>query len=281
MKKRFTLGAVAYCPEVVTIWDGFKSWFQEHAFPFDTILYTNYETQVEAHFAGQIDVAWNSPLAWIQSERVARQRGFEASAIAMRDTDQDLASVVVVRTDSGIDCVGDLREKVVGDGAHDSPQATLIPLNHLASNGITPHVDFTVLPFDRLLGKHGDHVGGEREGMIALMEGRCDAACMIEGNYGAFQQEGLMPGGATRVLTKTNPYDHCCFTTISGGDDARAEEFTALLLSMSYDDDVIRRLFDLENLTAWCPGRTEGFVQLSEAVDRFGYLDDFLNRMKM
>src|SRR5580658_137450 len=80
------LGAVAYDPKVVLIWDGFQAYFEKQGLPFDYILYSNYERQVTAQFAGQIDVAWNSPLAWIQSECVAAATGRKAEAIVMRDT---------------------------------------------------------------------------------------------------------------------------------------------------------------------------------------------------
>ncbi|MFN6192403.1 MAG: hypothetical protein ACK5BN_01100, partial [Planctomycetota bacterium] len=83
------LGAVAYDPKVVTIWDGFQRWFAARGLPFDYVLYTNYERQVEQHFAGAFHVAWNSPLAWLQAQRVARARGRDCRAVAMRDTDQD------------------------------------------------------------------------------------------------------------------------------------------------------------------------------------------------
>ena len=36
------LGAVAYDPKVVTIWDGFQRYFEERGLPFDYVLYTNY-----------------------------------------------------------------------------------------------------------------------------------------------------------------------------------------------------------------------------------------------
>ena len=62
------LGAVAYDPKVVTIWNGFQEYFARHGLGFDYILYSNYERQVEAHFCGDIHVAWNSPLAWLQSK---------------------------------------------------------------------------------------------------------------------------------------------------------------------------------------------------------------------
>ena len=136
MTDRVILGAVAYDPKVVTIWEGFKTWFAEQGLEFDYVLYSNYERQVEAHFAGHVDVAWNSPLAWIEAERLAQARGREARAIAMRDSDQDLTSVVVAKAGSEIKTVQDLKGKRLAVGAHDSPQATLIPLEHLAAQGL-------------------------------------------------------------------------------------------------------------------------------------------------
>src|SRR5262252_7942083 len=96
------LGAVAYDPKVVTIWEGFKAWFRKNGLAFDYTLYSNYERQVEAHLAGHFHIAWNSPLAWVRARRLAGARGKRAEAIAMRDTDQDLTSVIVVRTDAPI-----------------------------------------------------------------------------------------------------------------------------------------------------------------------------------
>jgi len=129
------LGAVAYDPKVVTIWEGFRAWFADRDFDFDYVLFSNYERQVDAHLAGEIDVAWNSPLAWVRTRRAAQARGQQAHAVAMRDSDCDLTSVVVVRADSGFDDPSDLKGATVGVGAVDSPQATLLPLSHLRSLG--------------------------------------------------------------------------------------------------------------------------------------------------
>lgn len=89
------LGAVAYDPKVVTIWNGFQAYFADRGLPFDYVLYTNYEHQVEAHCAGHIHVDWNSPLAWVQTQRLASALGRRAEAICMRDTDRDLTSVIL------------------------------------------------------------------------------------------------------------------------------------------------------------------------------------------
>lgn len=270
------LGAVAYDPKVVTIWDGFARFFAAHGLPFDYVLYTNYESQVEAHLAGHFDVAWNSPLAWLEAERAAKRLGLTAEAIAMRDTDQDLTSVILVRDGAGIENVEDLRGKRVGFGAIDSPQATLIPLGHLASLGLQPGRDFEAVRHDVLVGKHGDHIGGERDAARALLAGQVDAACLLDANLVGFSKDGTLPAGSTRLLTTTARFDHCCFTVLGGAPEALVARFRELLLGMRYDDPEVRPLMDLEGLRAWKPGRTSGYVTLAEAVDGMRYLDDWL-----
>src|SRR5262245_62212976 len=87
------LGVVAYDPKVVTIWEGFKAWFDKRGLAFDYMLYSNYERQVEAHLAGHIHIAWHSPLAWVRAERLARSAGRRSEAVPTRDTDQTRTSV--------------------------------------------------------------------------------------------------------------------------------------------------------------------------------------------
>lgn len=259
------MGAVAYDAKVVTIWDGFRDWFARRDFPFDYVLYSNYERQVEALLAGHVDVAWNSPLAWVRAARMGDVR-----AVAMRDSDCDLTSVVVVRADSGIESVADLAGRTVAVGAVDSPQATLIPLSHLRSLGVG---DITVQHHDVGVGKHGDHIGGERDAARALMAGAADAACMIDGNHLLFGVEGTLPVGSTRILAQTPPYDHCNFTVAPGAPAELVDRFVALLLDMSYDDPGVRPLLDLEGLKAWRKGRTSGYAQLDRAVEEVEFYD--------
>jgi phosphonate transport system substrate-binding protein len=266
----FRLGAVAYDPKVVTIWEGFKEYFKSKGFDFDYVLYSNYEAQVEAHLRGDFDVAWNSPLAWIETERALKGREGFACAVAMRDTDRDLSSVVVVRQDSPIQGLNELRGSVVAVGAPDSPQATLIPLVHLAEAGLEAGKDFQVRINDVLRGKHGDHIGGERRAARALMEGSVDAACMIDGNHLAFLNEGTLPAGGTRILARTERYDHCNFTVLVDPSNPSVKRFTELLFAMRYDDPQLRGLLDMEGLKKWELGRVSGYSLLNQAVDRFG-----------
>ena len=270
------MGAVAYDAKVVTIWDGFQQYFRSRGLEFDYVLYTNYEAQVAAHMLGHIHVAWNSPLAWLQAERVANGTGRHAEALCMRDTDRDLTSIILVRSDSGINEVRDLNQRCIAVGANDSPQATLIPLSYLADQGLTPRRDFEVMAFDLQVGKHGDHIGGERDAVRALLRGDADAACILDANHLTFSREGTLSSGVTRILTQTPPYDHCNFTVLDDAPRAQVARFRQLLLGMSYADAEVRPLLALEGLKRWVPGRVDGYAQLSAAVDRFSTIDAFI-----
>jgi ABC-type phosphate/phosphonate transport system substrate-binding protein len=264
------MGGVAYDPKVVTIWDGFRRWLRAQGLDFDYVLYSHYESQVDDLVAGNVHAAWNSPLAWIRSERLAAARGRRVESPVMRDTDQDLTSVVVVRADSPARSLADLAGTTVAVGAVDSPQSTLIPLSFLRGEGLT---DLRVRRFDVGVGLHGDHVGGERDAARALVAGEVDAACMIDGNHLLFGQEGTLPAGSTRVLAQTPVYDHCTMAIVDTAPAAEAAEFVRLLESMSYADPEVRALLDLEGLTKWVPGRTSGFGPLDRAVDEVGFYD--------
>lgn len=263
------LGAVAYDPKVVTIWSGFRDWLRTQDFDLDFVLYSNYERQVDDLIDGRIDVAWNSPLAWVRARRVAAAGGRTVRAVAMRDTDRDLTSVVVVRSEAAHQALADLDGATVGVGAIDSPQATLLPWALVRTSG----ADVKVHRFDIGVGLHGDHIGGEREAARALAAGTVDAACLTDSNLLAFSREGTLPAGRVRVIGQTEPYDHCNMTAAPQADAATVDRFADLLFGMSYADPVVRPLLDLEGLTQWVPGRTDRYAALEAAVDAAGFYD--------
>ncbi|RKT54420.1 phosphate/phosphite/phosphonate ABC transporter substrate-binding protein [Saccharothrix australiensis] len=267
------LGAVAYDPKVVTIWNGFRAWLRAHDLPFDYVLYSHYERQVEDLLAGRLHVAWNSPLAWVRAERLARAAGREVRPLVMRDTDRDLRSVLLVRADSPCAKVAELQYRTVGLGAVDSPQATLLPTALLREAGLVPGGDVTVRRFDTGVGLHGDHIGGERDAARALIAGEVDAAAVVDTNVLLFGREGTLPAGSTRVLARTGAFDHCNLSAVDTAPADLVDRLGELLLSMSYADPEVRPLFDLEGLREWREGRTSGYARLAAAVDDEGFYD--------
>jgi phosphonate transport system substrate-binding protein len=168
MQEPILVGAVVYDPKVVVIWDIIKEFFETNDCPMDYIFYSNYELQVKSLLEGTIHVAWNSPLAWLDAQR---RSGDACRAIAMRDTDRDRVSHIIAAIDSPVQSLADLKGRTIATGAKDSPQSTLIPLGLLQRQGLEPGRDVTVRRFDVLVGKHGDHIGGEKDALACLQSG--------------------------------------------------------------------------------------------------------------
>jgi ABC-type phosphate/phosphonate transport system substrate-binding protein len=267
MEKPVIVGAVLYDPKVSVIWEIIRDFFEANGCPMDVVFYTNYELQVQALVEGHLDVAWNSPLAWLDAQRVS---GGRCRAIAMRDTDRDRVSHFVV-CDGGIASLRDLRGRTVALGAKDSPQATLIPLGALQRAGMEPGRDFRPKRFDLLVGKHGDHVGGELEAFRCLERGEAQACAMLDLNLRGWTADGTVDPGKYRVLASTDLFDHCVFTVREDFPKKVQDRWLEALFSMTYDDPTHREMMDLEGLREWLPGRTTGFGPLTEAVERQGF----------
>jgi ABC-type phosphate/phosphonate transport system substrate-binding protein len=269
MQAPILVGAVVYDPKVVVIWDIIKDFFQAQGCPIDYVFYSNYELQVEALLAGHIHIAWNSPLAWLDAERRAPCR-----AIAMRDTDRDRVSHLLVRKNSGIERVEDLRGKTVATGAKDSPQATLIPLGLLERHGLLPGRDFTLRRHDLLVGKHGDHIGGELEALKSLLRGESEACAVLDLNAERWLSDGTADPGQITVLATTDHFDHCNFTVLDSFPPDEEARWKDVLFAMRYDNPDHREMMDMEGLKEWLPGRTRGYAALSEAVTRQRFFED-------
>lgn len=263
MPKPILVGAVVYDPKVATIWEIIKGFFSDEGLPIDYVFYSNYELQVDALVAGHIHIAWNSPLAWVDLQR---KTGGACRAIAMRDTDRDRVTHLIARRESGIQTVLDLQGRVVATGAVDSPQATLLPLHMLQTHGLKPYTDFTVRRFDILVGKHGDHIGGELEALHCLRRGEADASAVLDLNWERWQADGTADAASLISLATTPPFDHCNFSVLETFPVAQEEHWKEVLFRMSYDNPAHREMMDMEGLKQWLDGRSTGYAALTAAT---------------
>ena len=102
MSRTIWVGAVAYDPKVVGIWEGMRRYFHEEAhLPVEVVLFQSYEAQVAALLAlpgdplPRIDIGWNTNLAYIQADAWSDHR---CRPIAMRDTDVGWMTKIVAVT---------------------------------------------------------------------------------------------------------------------------------------------------------------------------------------
>ncbi len=266
MSNNILLGAVAYDPKVVSIWEGIRDYFRAAGVAFDFALFSNYERQVQMLLEGKIDLAWNTPLAHV---RVKKQTEGRSRSLGMRDSDRDFRCKVVVRKDAGITSIKDLAGKTLAVGSRDSTQARILPLHFLGEQGVDLG-KVRLLPFDTDLGKHGDTGTSELDVLAALRDGRAQAGTVGDLIWVLEQAAGRVDPSQLEVLWTSPGFDHCMFDALPTLSNEKADAFTKALFAMSWDNPVHRRLLELEGLKQWMPPREEGYGSLVSALDTQG-----------
>ena len=84
MTRSLKVGAVMYDPKVSVIWEIIRDFFDAQNSPIDVTFYPTYEAQNDGLLSGAIDIAWNSPLAWLDAQR--RSYDILKSARVRRET---------------------------------------------------------------------------------------------------------------------------------------------------------------------------------------------------
>lgn len=262
MSNKLKIGAVVYDPKVTIIWGIIGEFFASDGTPVECVFYKDYTAQVDALIKKEIDIAWNSPLAWLDTHLRTDGKCLYGS---MRDTDQDRKTCLIVRRDCGITAVSGLKGKTIGFGALDSPQARLIPSNHMYKRGLEYGKDYVEKRFDIGIGLHGDHVGGELDAVKSLAAGEVDAAFTLDLNWQTWQKTGIVDEKQLTCLETTDPFDHWIF---SGHPELDPDCFNAwlkVLHRMDYNNPDHQKMMDMEGLKKWVPGRLSGFQQIQEA----------------
>lgn len=268
MTQPIRLGAVLYDPKVSITWDAIRDFFETTESRIDVSLFDSYERLVLALVRGELDIAWSSPLGWLDMQR---RSGRTCRAIAMRDTDRDRTTHVVVRASSGIQRLEDLSGRVVAMGASDSPQATLIPTDMLRRKGLAAGRDYELRCFDMPLGLHGDHVGAEREAFEALAGRHAAACCMLDLHWQAWTADGTLDASELAIIATSGPFDRCVFAVHCNFPEHREKLWLDALFSMTYKNPKHRPMMNMLGVHAWLPGRTTGFGLLSDAVSCGAY----------
>jgi phosphonate transport system substrate-binding protein len=275
MSKTIWLGAVAYHPKVVTIWEGMWCYFHQEAhLPVEVVLFQSYEAQVTALLAQagepvpRIDIAWNTNLAYLQADEWS---GSACRAVAMRDTDLGWMTKIVAATGGPISTLSDLKNRTLALGSRDSGHAAILPVHFLEQEGMLEGRDYRTLRFDSDLGKHGDTGASEVEVVRAVLDGRADAGAIGSPFWNTVRKEHLVPEGALREIWSSPAYNHCMFTARPGLDLKREHRFAEALSAMNYENPAHRSILDAEGLQRWLPPHVDGYSALRQAAAQQGF----------
>jgi ABC-type phosphate/phosphonate transport system substrate-binding protein len=259
------VGAVAYHPRIVTIWEAFLEHFDREGVSTDYILYSNYERLVEAVLAGDVEVGWNTNTAFVALEQ---RLGAEARILGMRDLDAQFATLIVTRRGETFGEAGELAGKRLALGSRDSGHAAILPLHYLAEQGLDAASECELVRFDTDLGKHGDTGDSELRVIRAVAEGSADAGALGEPTLAAFRADRVPAVAELEVAWRSPTYYHCNFTARPSLEDTLARRWEEALMAMSYDDERMRHAMDLEGVKRWLPGDRAGYESLAVAMSK-------------
>ena len=275
--KTILLGAVAYDPKVVGIWDIIRDYSNEYGCKLDYVLFSNYERQVDSLLKGHIDIAWNTNVAWIRTLNATDNK---AKAIAMRDTDTAWTTKFIAKKDSKINSLEDLKGKKVGVGSADSSQATIMAIYYLNKNGLkikesninNSEVDnecVNIIRYNSDLGKHGDTGKSEWDVLEGIKNGSLDAGTIGSNTWIRILEEGLYPDGELVSFYTSPEFCHCNFTVMPNTDKEISDNFVKMLMSQKKENPIIKKMMAMEGLNEWIiTGEKElkGYDTLYEAM---------------
>ena len=275
MSETIWLGAVAYDPKVVTIWEGMRRYFHEEAhLPVEVVLFQSYEAQVLALLAQpgdvvpRIDIAWNTNLAYLQVDEWSNHA---CRAIGMRDTDLGWMTKIVAVTGGPVATLADLKDRTLALGSRDSGHAAILPVYFLEQQGMQEGRDYRTLRFNTDMGKHGDTGTSEVEVVRAVLDGRADAGAIGSPFWNTVRNERLVPEGGLREIWSSPAYNHCMFTARPDLDRKQEQRFVEALTAMSYDNPAHRPILDAEGLHRWLPPHLNGYDALRQAAAQQGF----------
>lgn len=263
MDRPLLVGAQATEPRGVTIWRTIRQHFLNNGVAMDYALFSSYEALDRGLLGGLVDIAWNAPLAQAQTLILG---GGACRALAMRDTDRHVATVVLATAGGPVESLDDLRGRRMAFGVRRSSELDLIPRFQLRQQGLDVERECEVVELEA-----SDYPGGGRwvhplTTIAAIDEGRVDAATLFEPTFRSLVERGKLDPATYRVVWRSGQYSHCGFAVRPGLEDERSRRFVEVLTAMDYDNSDIKEMMDLEGLRAWVPADESGWQDLIAAI---------------
>jgi len=255
------IGAVAYSPAAVTIFHGLTRYLNKNGLPSDYVLYSNYDALVAALKKGEVDIAWNTPLA---HAKFHVQNQCASQTLVMRDVDVGVRSVLVAREDARVKSLADLAGKKLVLGSSQAAEATVLPLHFLKKEGMDLS-QVKIVSLDAEVDGHGNPCASPQHVLQALREGRGEAGIITTELWNRIKDDKRREHSLTQVWTSP-PFSHCVFTAAATFDKDRGARFTKLMEQMDASESSTSEVMRLEGTKKWLPGSAEGFKDLVEAL---------------
>lgn len=181
--------------------------------------YGDLRTQMEAGF---VDIGSFSPFAYVDAARGGRIRIIAQSILEGSAT---YRGIIVVRKDSGLKTVADLKGKRFAFVDPKSASGYLYPRAMLLEKGIEPETYFKSTIF----------AGSHDKVIAAVLAGRTDAGSIYEGALGVALRSGV-PVENLVTIVSTEPIPHDAIAVHLDLDDALVKRIQLALINLDQSD---------------------------------------------
>ena len=264
-RESYTLvGSTAAQPtESVLIWDTIRAYFNREGMPVEYALFSTYNAMCGALLRGEIDIAWNAPMAHAQcllaSDGATR-------TLAMRDTDDDVSTVLLAKADSGITTPNDLRGRRVALGIEVSTELRLVPVHGLRAVGVDLERDCEIVELEPRPYSNGDRWVDDFMLFDALLAGDADVVPIFEPwRAHLIRKRGFEPSDFVEVW-RSDPFCHCAFTARPDYPVEAGDRFVELLTAMDPTEPRIAEMMKREHMGRWLAADAAGWTGITEAI---------------
>jgi ABC-type phosphate/phosphonate transport system substrate-binding protein len=241
-----------------------RYYFAKTGMPIEFVLYSNYDDLGEALQKGQVDLAWNSPLAHAKFHLTAG----DSQAVVMRDVDRNHRVKLIARKDASISTPADLVGKTMVFGSCDSADCAVLPVYYLEKEGVK-FDQVKILSLHQEVDAKGVPCNSAQHVWQALLQGRGQAGILGADMWKRLQTEEPTQAAQFQEIWTSPPNSHCVFTARKEFDKETAAKFAKLMIAMDAKDPVAGEVLKLEHCTKWVPAGAEaqeGYSDLFKAL---------------
>lgn len=211
----------------------------------------NYEEFEKKLYTGHFDFAMPNPLQTIK----ALDHNYRVFG-KMAD-DLDFRGIILVRKDSGIKQIGDLKGKAVAYPAKTALAATLMPQYYLQTHGVDINTDI-----------ENRYVGSQESSIMNVLLGHVAAAATWPVPWKTFSAENPEQAAQLEVKWQTEPLQNNGWVVRNDIPQALAEQFAAALFSLQ-DSDAGRTILAAVPVSRFEAANDQTYLPVQQFLDTF------------
>ena len=251
----------------MTVFKGLEELFSARGIQMDWVLYSDYDTMIDAFVSGEIDLAWNGPLGYVKLKKLLSE---PCRVIAIRDVDINFMTHFITCSGSDIVTVEDLKGRSFAFGRRSSEQAGLLSLHFLKEMGINPRHDLFLSTFYEE--RESQSRTDEKDVVERVVNGEYDAGTVSQRTLEVMAGEGLLSAGQVRIFWSSPGYSHCCFTARAEMEPDLYRDVKRAFLAVEYHDPLGKVVLDAEGCSSFVPGITDGWEVIEKAAAAEGLI---------